>query len=394
MLVPLGSSPCTLFLQFLSTCDTLFSTMSFHALIGERKLYLFSISIVSVFRRVWFNLGKEIVVLLCAMVVGATFFYIFHDFLNHAVAGISRNMRDVFALGSAYVAAAVCGFALGKFFCREYTSDYIIVQRRLGASPRAIRIFMASRFIWGVILHLSSLYLICHYLLQLTSYTGIMVVLPPAFLLGTALRIGRFPGTRHTKAKPPGMFAWRLRQIRAGERIKIGIVLLLACSCYPLSYLQAPFFVFACVALACGLVLAFTISTQVVRDLQFSWAERNFGISHAVFVKTYEKIGFALGTGGASLLTFTFCTGELLFASSPSVLATLKIAVLTALPTVLMPLLLFQIDPRKAGIQYITATITSVFLGTAVLASWLGLILYPLFRYYALKITEDRFYRA
>ena len=92
----------------------------------------------------------------------------------------------------------------------------------------------------------------------------------------------------------------------------------------------------------------------------------------------------------------SFIGGQLLFAPSTLALlpALLKVVLLAVLAPLLMPLLLFQIDVRRPAVQFITATLCALFIGTAILASWFSMLLYPLLRWYALQYSNGRFYRA
>jgi hypothetical protein len=59
-----------------------------------------------------------------------------------------------------------------------------------------------------------------------------------------------------------------------------------------------------------------------------------------------------------------------------------------------MPFLLFQIDVRRPYIQAVAALMLGMIGMTAVYAHWIGVLLAPLFRYYASNTQADRYYRA
>ncbi len=357
--------------------------------------YLFKCSLLAPLRRMRYDLGKEITVLLCALVVTATFAYVFHDFLNHAVAAISPAMRDSFAHITALLCTAIIAFSLGKFLHRASHDRYCQLQRQLGTAPRQRRVFFLLRGMAALLLSLASIMLIGHLLLRAPSLLSLLAVAPPALLLGLYL-------ARRTRPAPPRqarqhtMFSWRWQQILQGERLLLGSAAGSALSCLPLSYLNAPLQVFGCVALVCGLLASFSLASQAARDAQFAWAERNFGISHAQYVRTCEKLGASLALGCASCSAVGFIGGQLLFALPmlPLLPALLKIVLLAALAPLSMPLLLFQIDVRRPAVQYITATLWTLFIGTAILATWFSVLLYPLLRWYALQYSDGRFYRA
>ena len=346
-------------------------------------------------RRVRYDLGKEITVLLCALVVTATFAYVFHDFLNHAVAAISPTMRDSFAQAAALLCTAITAFSLGKFLRHASHDRYCQLQRHLGAEPRQLRVFILLRGSWALLLSTAIIVLLCHLLLRAPSFISMLSVSPLALLFGAYLAHRSRPAPQH-QPRQHTLFSWRWQQILQGERLLLGLATGAALSCFPLSYLNAPLQVFGCAALCCGLLASFSLASQAACDAQFAWAERNFGISHIQYVRTYEKIGASLALYCALCCAFCFISGQLLGATPLLSLlpATLKIMLLAALAPLLMPLLLLQIDVRRPAVQYITATLSALFIGTAILASWFSVLLYPLLRWYALQYSEGRFYRA
>ena len=346
-------------------------------------------------RRVRYDLGKEITVMLCALVVAATFAYVFHDFLNHTVAAISPTMRDSFAHAAALLCTAITAFGLGKFLRHASHDRYCQLQRHLGAEPHQLRVFLLLRGGWALLLSTAVIVMLCHLLLRAHSFISLLAVFPPALLLGFLLARHPRPVPQH-KALQHTLFSWRWQQILQGERLLLGIAACAALSCFPLSYLNAPLQVFGCAALVCGLLASFSLASQAARDAQFAWAEKNFGISHAQYVRTCEKIGASLALCCVLCCAFCFISGQLLLAEPilPLLPAVLKVVLLAALAPLLMPLLLFQIDVRRPAVQYITATLSALFIGTAILASWFSVLLYPLLRWYALQYSEGRFYRA
>lgn len=357
--------------------------------------YLFRCSLLAPLRRVRYDLGKEITVLLCAFVVAATFAYIFHDFLNHAVAAISPVMRDSFARSAALLCTAISAFSLGKFLRHASRDHYCQLQRQLGAPPHQLRVFLLLRGTMALLLSAASIVLLCHLLLRVPSLISILAIAPPALLLGIYLARRARPAPRRNAVQPT-LFSWRWRQIVQGERLLLALAACAASSCVPLSYLNAPLQVFGCAALVCGLLASFSLAAQAARDAQFAWAERNFGISHAQYIRTCEKLGASLACCCALCCALCFIGGQLLYATPllPLLPASLKIAVLAALAPLSMPLLLFQIDVRRPAVQFITATLCALFVGTAILASWFSVLLYPLLRWYALQYSDGRFYRA
>lgn len=358
-------------------------------------VYLFRCSLLAPLRRVRYDLGKEITVLLCALVVAATFAYVFHDFLNQAVAAISSTMRDSFAHTAALLCTTIVVFRFGKFLRHASHDRYCQLQRQLGAEPSQLRCFLLLRGSWALLLSAAAIVLLCHLLLRVPSFMPLLYVSPPALLLGAYLARRTRPMLQH-QPRQHTLFSWRWQQILQGERLLLACAVGAALSCLPLSYLNAPLQLFGCGALVCGLLASFSLASQAARDAQFAWAERNFGISHGQYISTCEKIGVSLALCCALCCALCFIIGQLLWAEPmlPLLPVVLKIVLLAALAPLLMPLLLFQIEVRRPAVQFITATLCALFIGTAILASWFSVLLYPLLRWYALQYSDGRFYRA
>lgn len=354
--------------------------------------YLLWISSVASGRRLLFNLAKELAVFTCVVSIGATFVYIFDDFLNRAVADISLSMRETFAELSARIVAVICGWSLGKFIRQEKSNNYAILQKRLPTSARQRLLFHSTRGCLAFGIAVAVLIICCRYLLQISDYwlVAVLFVVALSISVNVASRQPRSIGRQRLT-----LFSWRWRQMIHGQRLWLLIALLLMIGCYGLAYLGAPMLVFAALALLTGTIASFAIAEQAVIDMRFAWAERNFAISHDQFIRVYEKVGICLGGITALLFVSMFVSSQLLSTNQVwEINSILKIACLAALAPLIMPVLLLQIDVRRAAIQYMIVTICALFIGTAILANWFGVLLYPLLRYYSLQMIVDRFYRA
>ena len=354
--------------------------------------YLLWISLIASGRWLWFNLAKELAVFICVLSIGATFIYVFDDFLNRAVAEVSLTMRATFAELSAKIVAIICGWSLGRFIRQERFNNYAVLQKRLPTNARQRLIFHGSRSCLAFVVTVAVLIGCCHYLLQISDYWVVALFFAVTLLISVNIA-RREP--RSVNGNRLTLFWWRWRQMIHGQRLWLLMALLLTVGCYGLAYLGAPLLVFAGLALLTGTIASFAIAEQAVIDMRFAWAERNFAISHHQFIGSYLKVGGCLGGGLALLFVGVFISSQLLLVGQLVALnSILKIACLAALAPLIMPVLLLQIDVRRAAIQYMTVTICALFIGTAILAHWLGVLLYPLLCYYSLQMTIDRFYRA
>lgn len=356
-----------------------------------RSFYLLWISLLAVGRWLWFNLAKELVVFICVVSIVATFVYVFDDFLNRAVADISLTMRATFAELSAKIVAVICGWSLGRFVRQEKSNNYALLQKHLPTTAGQRLVFHGTRCCLVFSVTLTTLFVCCRYLLQISDYWTVVVIFGGALLFSVSIARHR---QRSINRRRLTLFWWRWQQMIYGQRLWLMTALLLTVGCYGLAYLGAPILVFAALALLVGTVASFAVAEQAVIDMRFAWAERNFAISHLQFVRVYEKIGLCLGGTTALVFVSVFVSSQLLAGNQVGLNSSLKIVCLATLAPLIMPVLLLQIDVRRAAIQYLTVTICALFIGTAILANWLGVLLYPLLRYYSLHMTVDRFYRA
>jgi hypothetical protein len=77
-----------------------------------------------------------------------------------------------------------------------------------------------------------------------------------------------------------------------------------------------------------------------------------------------------------------------------TILTAAKVLAVAAVPAVTAPCLLLQIDGRRLAVNLLLILIVSLFIGTAVFAHWLGVLLIPLLIGAAGPSQAGRFYRA
>jgi hypothetical protein len=196
------------------------------------------------------------------------------------------------------------------------------------------------------------------------------------------------------------MISWRLKQMfgrsTLGKTCILFSCIFLAVSCFSF-YKGIPTFVGAFAAYISGNLIAFMLIFQTAEDLKYSWLERALGISHGDFVDCYNRIALLLSCiFGSIVFLLTFFSSTQAFGFVPLEIAphAAKAAVVSILPILISPWLNFQIDARRPPIAIMILIIVGIFLSTAVLAHWLGLLLVPLLRHFAMTYQEGRFYRA
>ncbi len=372
-----------------------------------QALRLYILSLKATAHRIFNDLLSEIVVAISSLVLFMTFLYVFNDFLNVQVASLSEIMRTKFASTIAWVLYLVAGLAGGRIARTERLAieSFSSFAKWIGAPSYQISIFNFLRNCTLIGLpHLAALALSDRYLFNLNFQDAVG---PESMMLVLSLAVWQFPKTKDkhdsvdpsAPQAPDSMISWRLKQMLSRSLIgKICVAmsgLFVAMMC--IAFLSpAPPFVGALAAYVAGNLIAFVLIFQTAEDLQYAWMERALGVSHADFVDCYNKIAirFSFILGGTCFVLALICgiySGTTAVEMAPHAL---KAAIIATLPILITPWLGFQIDARRPAIAIMIMIIVGIFLSTAVLAHWLGLVLVPILRYYAMTYQEGRFYRA
>ena len=349
---------------------------------------LYSMRCYSLWHRLRYDFVKELVVSLCLCMVIATYSYIFADFLQQVVAEVSSAMQQTFATYSAYLLAFLIGVFVGRFLRNEKNNSYVALQKRLGVNPASIQMGKALSITTAVCLSILFYTVVAQTILRINA-----IILPAIiYLIGVCATYIWRKNTKHTSATTHySLYRWRMLQIKRGQVPLLIISILIAGVNLWLTLLPSvPFPGHACLAMLIGLPLSFAIANQAAIDMKFATIERNLSVSHADYMKAYEKIGLTLAILASLIFAITFCLTQF---TQVLTLHMLKGMVLSALAPLLMPLLIMQIDVHRPIIQYLTVSIILLFIGTAILATWYTIILYPLLRAFALQIPAGRFYR-
>jgi hypothetical protein len=354
-----------------------------------RAVTLYLANLRSFLSRVRLDFGRELTVLIASAVLFATFFYVFNDFLNVQVSSLSRPMRDRFAEVAAGVVLAL-GTAIAARSLRAERVEvrgFSCMARALGEEPGVVRGFLLLRGATVIaVAHGLAWYVCRRYLLAPNALVEL-----PMLLASLGLMLVPAPEERAARAAvhefaplarllgPVGV--WRLKQLAASRPAKVcgGLSLVFVALAAWASFRAAPPFVAAAAALAGGMIAAMCLAFQMAEDLGTAWTERAFGVAHDDFILAYEKVGALIG-----LVLFVL----VIAVAGP------KAAACAAVAPVITPQLLLQIDGRRPAVNAMLIVIVSLFIGTAVFAHWLSLVLLLVLRHYALKTQAGRFYRA
>lgn len=393
----------------------------------RRSLTIFKLSFSAFFHKLRHDLAKEVVVLLSSLIILATFFYVFNDFLNVEVASLSGAMRVAFAKVTTVITLAGCTGLSAHLIRNERTGNQTLTAfaKAFGEEEAVLRTYAALHAgTCLAVLHGLGWWVSQRWLFHLEWRTclgveGLMIVVSCLFALRKrAHRIEKdvlpilSPALIHKKTPDVSktLVIWRLTQIiRRHKLARLCLVLatLLLCPIVWSGLRGIPPFVAAVSGLAAGYVASLSLLFFVAEDLEQAWTERGAGVSHADFVRAYERLSWIIGGAFAGLagmvyLLAIFGAGSVAGGSMPfaleiaplSLAHTGKVFLITLLPSLTVPWLMFQIDAKRPGITALVTLLCSLFVGTAILATWLGILLLPLLRYYALQSQNGRYYRA
>lgn len=393
----------------------------------SRAFVLLGLSVKAFFHRLRHDLAREIVVALSSLIILATFFYVFNDFLNVEVASLSPAMRTAFAkVASALTLTAAATFA-GTLIAEGRHGDRTLSSfaRVSGEEPAVVRLFNVLRGALAIVLcHGLGWWINQRWLFELSPKSGVPVV---GLMLGITIVVAfRRKKSRQSieaqvKTKTTlltngrlsigsALVAWRIVQMVFRNRLSrlcLGMGALLALPVVWAGFRGAPPFVAATCGLGAGFVASLAMVFFVADDITQAWTERGAGVSHGQFVGAYEAISwlvgsiYALAGAGLYLVASLTSAGQSLLHGGQEANALMtelshtgKVFCITLLPFLTAPWLMFQIDARRPSITSVVSLLVNLFVGTALLASWLSIILVPILRYYGLQSQNGRFYRA
>lgn len=392
----------------------------------SRALIMLGLSVKAFFHRLRHDFAREIVVGFSSLIILATFFYVFNDFLNVEVASLSLGMRASFAkVATAVTMVGVAVFA-GKLMAQaRYGERTISSFARVAGEENGVIVIFYS-------LHGALVIVLCHgigwwitqrWLFALPTGPGVatgllMLGVTTAFALRRPIGPQHDPSSTQTKRElftwgqlptKSALVSWRLGQIVFRHRLSrlcLGFGALLLIPVLWSGLIGTPPFVGVTSGLGAGFVASLALIFFVMDDIGQAWTERGAGVSHGQFVSAYEVLSWRIGCGYAVVGAGLFLLANYLRLSEivnigpkgntgGGVLGDAgKVFCVTLLPFLTAPWLMFQIDARRPWITAVVTLLVNLFVGTAIIASWLSIILIPILRYYGLQSQNGRFYRA
>lgn len=376
-----------------------------------RAMFLLWLEIKAALRQVVYDLYREIVVLICTIILGLLFYHIFNDFLNFQLKDISPKLQASFGYNLHWFLAIAASVWTGKkisLITRQTSSLYQWSQSK------------------GEDQTCANLYLVLSSGLKIIGYFGFFHLiaiklignLPLSFLIKESLimlvicflTILIKPRSDSDSSKPSAsllpaknmstvsyMVFWRFKQMILKNRlsqISMACASLFGVGLFVLSYQNAPIFACAVWGLGIGFFIMVASALQISSDLEYAWMEKLAGVDHNSYMAAIERVAFIFATIVCSLTGLIWILGGMGNTISSPITDSLKIGLVSATPILTIPLVIFQIDARRPVILIMSATLISLLVGTAIFASWFGVSLIPLMLYYGRTSQVDRFYKA
>lgn len=362
----------------------------------------------SALRRLRYDLIRELVVLFCAALLGATFYYIFNDFVNEQMGKLRPDLKSKTVMVLSWVLLLlITQWQANRVRLYVWSQKSLYrMSLRLGSTHSHARVFLIVTL--GIFLLASSAFTWLFIQTSLNPRTHMeMVLTQSALYLYVLLSILiRSHSEDHAERKGKiqlasdrpilsTMRSWRFQQIikrNLAARISLFFAVITTVLATLLTRTSAPEAALFMLLYLTGFFASLPIFFQLTADLKLAWAERTMGVSHELIVSVYRRLAYGLFFP----LVIPFVIGY--FINTPAerldIFRLLQYIGVGITPVYLAPYLMFQIDAHRPSIQILTLFFTGLFIATAIFVHLLGLILLPGFSYYALASQAGRYYRV
>lgn len=372
------------------------------------------------------DLAQSLLVMISGLILSSLFIYIFFDFFASKLSSLGSHFTDAANLWFCCAISVLCFVLLVRGIRKENAPlssavveaedvTFSLWSARYGASPRAIGIYKALRalIITGFGVGLS--WLLCTAFFPTpSSVWGLfhLAVGCVAWAVGLSLTTdprcikviktsswaeGRFMRLLiWLSPKRKVIFHVRWQSLWSGFR-NTRRLFLLSLSLHPVALLMGGlgfrWLEMLSLLWLSGLMASYAIFTYEAGALRSATYEKLAGMSHTDYLSALWMV--VVGVGGLYFLSaLAFTLGSVVLHQSMTVGLALKSSLIAALPILLAPCLIFQVDARRPLLNTLVVLLTSLFVGTAVLVSLVVMVVFPFAAVYSGKLCADRFYRA
>ena len=369
------------------------------------------------FRRLTNALGHILTVTAATAVVIALFLYVFHDFIDHQLVLIDRDIATTarFGLGSAIL--VICAYAVSRYIrdilLQEHDWGHFLIlkgfsETTINQSKNHVAALVACPAMiiasLGVHEFLGPLRVQHIYLAFFCTATIIMLtrrkMVSPQWISPQWIDRDRRPNQSETGVHPP-LIAWRATRLMGndfkGAQLRVMAALPILFGTIGLALDKPAPLTQACVLVG-GIILSWTVPIQIADDLKSTWIERQSAVSHEQWIKAWQSI-FWSWAKPIAITTIILVTVSTAVAGPESTMSSriiniLLCGLLAGFPVWMAPAFVMQIDGRRVLTNIIMQTLLFVFAGTALMAiPWLAPALFIIHRE-AHKYQGGRFARG
>ncbi|MCY4443507.1 MAG: hypothetical protein OXC44_01750 [Proteobacteria bacterium] len=394
----------------------------------------------SLFRRFFANFWQNIAVLICALIICGLCVYVFHDFIAERLDAVSLAVQHRAARWFVYALASLN--AIIVFYCvslenRHKRESYshlsglpiAIFAQRSGHPSWIIWLYKCLRAITIALLTGYIIYTLATELFAWAIDTHIIIFHLCATSIGAS--VGLFTKkSGFFKTRTSFFETWLVKQTTkqlggenkqlAAQHLRILWKLrqfwvnyppsrkLLMASCTLISLLTLTdtnnWLESLGICLFAGNLASVALCLEEATAMRSSAYEKLCGTSHKEYMLSLWTVAsitaailFILTLTSLSLrdtLVYHYTSRSTVdIHHSMNILETMKWAWLTALPILLAPAIIFQIEIRRAGVNAVIIALIGLFLGTAIMAHLASVLLLPIFAYIAYDYSNGAYYR-
>jgi hypothetical protein len=353
------------------------------------------------FTRIRYDWGRELLVMASTGILLGLFYYMFHDFLQDKLNDLPTSFRDMIAQRLRTAVMLSLGLWVGGRLANLYRDEpgWAHFALRAGEEPAVVHAFRLGQ---SLLLILVSYGIFWHFFApELSLQLGSLALAIASF----AIMHYKKPSGREEALKPilrdvtesreRTLFSWRWFQMVQRNRLCrlcLGISLVLQLSIGVMHGLGWPLVLTVLATMLASAILAWAVAFQLEEDMRAVWFERQLGCSHEEFVKVYQEICWMLGLGAAALSLVAALVSGL--PSREPLWEWLKLLPIAALFPIITPAVMFQVAPERPLLQILITGLIGLFLGTAIYAHYLSILLVPIAITYAKNYQKDNFYRS
>jgi hypothetical protein len=363
-------------------------------------LTLIGLDFKSYLRKLLYDFSREIVIITSTAVLCALFFYIFGDFISDKLKDIPRARVNTIASYIAVAFTIVSHFFWYKLIISNKLAKDSLYQTflRLGQEKMGLQVYLCLSFI----LECSIFFYLFDYAVNkwiyafsLNDWLQLEVLLstlvPICYFMNSSQKSKEVSSVKsiNFQASNSALYKWRYSQLlfrnRASQVCLVIAALFTFSLCY-FSYSSINSSALILLSMLISLGLTWALAFQLQEDMNHSWIEKILGVSQDELENCYLLLALFLSIPTSLILA------SLSYLARSDALLSFQVAAICISGPICFNAIMFQIDPRRPLIQILSSLLIIIFIGTAIFAHPLAVLLIPILIYYGKTHQVDQFY--